>query len=119
MAPRFLLLITALAAVAAFGCGSAGEPSCPADDQTACPASSSLSYDSGVGALLTERCSPCHAAGGVEATVLLTDYAHVSGERMSIASQLVTCSMPPAGNPQLSTEERKQVLDWLSCGGPK
>jgi uncharacterized membrane protein len=119
MAPRFLLFFPVLAASTAFGCGAANEPSCPADDQKACPASSSLSYDDGIGALLTQRCSPCHAAGGVEATVILTDYSHVSGERMSIASQLVTCSMPPAGNPPLSADERKEILDWLSCGGPK
>jgi hypothetical protein len=38
---------------------------------------------------------------------------------MSIATQLVTCSMPPEGNPQLTTAERNQILDWLTCGGPK
>ncbi|MEO8904420.1 MAG: hypothetical protein ABI627_23125 [Polyangiaceae bacterium] len=80
---------------------------------------SSLSYDGGIGALLTERCSPCHAARGVEAALLLTDYDHVSRRRMSIAFQLAGCAMPPAGSPQLSADERKQILGWLSCGGPR
>ncbi len=100
-------------------CGeSAPSADCPDDQQLGCPASA-LTYDTGIGALLTERCSPCHAAGGVEATRLLTDYAHASGLRMSIGSQLVTCSMPPPGEPPLSLAERQQILDWLTCGGPR
>ena len=78
-----------------------------------------LTYDTGIGTLLSERCSPCHAAGGVEATRLLTDYGHASGQRMSIATQLVSCSMPPPDAPPLSTAERQQVLAWLTCGAPR
>ena len=62
---------------------------------------------------------PCHSEAGIERSRLLTDYAHVSGLRMSIGTQLVTCAMPPAGETPLSTEERQQILDWLSCGGPR
>jgi len=112
-----LLLIVLLAALLS-GCGPAAAPACSVEEQAACPANA-LTYDTGIGTLLSERCSPCHAAGGVEAQRLLTDYAHVSGLRMSIASQLVTCSMPPAGAPQLSASERQQVLDWLTCGAKK
>ena len=83
-----------------------------------CPADA-LTYDTGIGALLDERCSPCHAAGGVEASVPLTDYDHAMREYMSIGSQLVTCSMPPAGSPQLTIDERQQILDWLTCGIPR
>ena len=83
-----------------------------------CP-DGALTYDTGIGALLDERCSPCHAAGGVEASRLLTDYIHAKGLQMSIGSQLVSCSMPPVGSPQLSSDERQQILDWLTCGTPR
>src|SRR5258708_2711220 len=59
-------------------CGQPAPESCPADQQAGCPASA-LSYDTGIGDLLRARCVPCHAAGGVESTRLLTDYQHVSG----------------------------------------
>ena len=107
-----------LLAVFALGCGQPASKDCPVDNQEQC-VDTTLSYGNGIGELLTERCSPCHAAGGVEMTHLLTDYDHVVGERMSIAAQLVTCSMPLAGSPQLTTAERFQILDWLTCGTPK
>ena len=108
--PLFVFLVAA--------CGQSPSQACPADDQEQC-ADAGLSYDGGIGDLLKERCSPCHAPGGVEATRLLTDYGHVSGERMSIVAQLVTCSMPPAGAPALSADEQKQILGWLACGAPR
>lgn len=115
--PRIPMLFPLLA-VLAVACGQPASNDCPADNQDQC-VDSTLSYANGIGDLLSQRCSPCHAAGGVEMTILLTDYGHVSGERTSIATQLVTCSMPPAGNPQLTTAERNQILDWLTCGAPK
>jgi len=100
-------------------CGNAAaKADCPDDQQMGCP-DSALTYDTGIGDLLTERCSPCHAAGGIEASVLLTDYDHVSRRQMSIASQIITCSMPQAPSPPLSLQERQEILDWLSCGGPR
>ncbi len=114
------ILLLPLFATAAAGCGhspsAAPVSDCPDDQQAGCP-DGALTYDTGIGALLDERCSPCHAAGGVEAsTLLLTDYDHARGAQTSIGSQLVTCSMPPAGSPQLSSDERQQILDWLTCG---
>ena len=102
----------------AFGCGPSAASACPSDEQGACSPSAST-YDSGVGMLLTQRCSPCHAAGGVEQARLLTDYPHAFGQRTGVGTQLVTCSMPPAGAPGLSDAERKQILDWLTCGAPR
>jgi uncharacterized membrane protein len=80
-----------------------------------CPADA-LTFDTGIGDLLHERCYPCHSSDGVERSRQLTDYAHVKNERMSIASQLVSCSMPPAGSPQPTDSERQQILDWFACG---
>ena len=117
--PRKLLLSLLAAAPMAVACSQpAAHEACPAPPQMGCPADA-LSFDTGIGELLHSRCYPCHSADGVERTRQLTDYAHVSGERMSIASQLVTCSMPPAGSPPLSSSERQQILDWFACGGPE
>ncbi len=111
-------LLSLLAAVAS-ACGQpAANEACPAPPQLGCPADA-LTFDTGIGQLLHTRCYPCHSPGGVESSRPLTDYEHVSGERMSIASQLVTCSMPPSGSPQLSSSERQQILDWFACGGPQ
>lgn len=107
-----------LFALTASGCGQSPDASCSVNAANEC-VDHSLSYDSGIGALLSERCSPCHATGGVEANRLLTDYNHVAGARMSIASQLASCAMPPAGASPLSNGERDEILSWLSCGGPK
>ena len=113
-----LLLLLPLLGALGVACGQGSGASCPTSDPNAC-LDATLSYDGGIGALLNERCSPCHAAGGVEAKILLTDYAHVSKAQMSISSKLVTCTMPPAGSPQLTDSERQQILGWLSCGGPQ
>ncbi len=113
---RIFLLLAALAVAA--GCGQKADKTCPADEQAGC-VDSTFGYDAGIADILNGHCKPCHAAGGVEQTILLTDYQHVFGERMSIGGQLVTCTMPPDGSPQLTDTERNQVLDWLSCGAPK
>ncbi len=78
-----------------------------------------LSYDSDIAAIMNNRCMPCHAPGGEESVIPYTSYQQVFSERMSIASQLASCDMPPDGSPQLTEDERKQILDWLSCGAPQ
>ena len=104
--------------VVASGCGQSAPESCPAPPQAGCP-ETALSYDTGIGTLIHERCFPCHDTNGVEARGLLTDYTHVYGERTSIASQLLICAMPPAGAPALSIDERAQILNWLACNAPQ
>jgi len=91
---------------------------CSLQNRTSCP-DPSLSYDAGIGATLSSNCSPCHAEGGVEASVRLTDYGNVSTRLTSIAGQLASCSMPPAGSPQLTTAERQMLFDWIVCGAPR
>jgi uncharacterized membrane protein len=110
--PLFLGLALLLGA-----CGQKAGKACPADVQNAC-VDSSLTYDAGIGAIFDTRCAPCHFPLGVEDSVLLNSHAQVLKARMSVGSQLVTCSMPPEGSPQLSETERQQILDWLSCGAP-
>jgi len=115
--PRKSILFLLLA-VFAVACGQPTNKDCPPDNQEQC-VDTTLSYDNGIGDLLTQRCSPCHATGGVEMSIPLTDYVHVRGARTAIVGQLVPCLMPPAGNPQLNIAERNQILDWLSCDAPK
>jgi hypothetical protein len=115
--PRYSLFLALAALLGA--CSPKADKTCPTTDQAECLDAGMVSYDSGIGAILNARCTPCHAAGGVEDSIILTDYTHASGERMSIVGQLVTCSMPPDGSPQLSADERTQILTWLSCGAPK
>jgi hypothetical protein len=110
--PFFLLLAALLA-----GCSQKAGKACPVDEQAGC-VDPSVGYDGGVADILNARCLPCHAPGGVEAAVSLTDYAQVFGARMTLGSQLVTCSMPPDGSAQLTDAQRKRILDWLSCGAP-
>lgn len=114
---RLLSLLTA--GIAAAACGQPVEhDACPVPPQTGCPPGA-LTFDTGIGDLLHARCFPCHSADGVEQSRQLTDYLHVSNERRSIATQLASCAMPPAGSPQLTSSERQQIFDWLACKGPQ
>ena len=113
---RNSLLLSVL--LSPLGCGQPSDSVCSTAEQGACSATA-LTYDTGIGELLTERCSPCHATDGVEAVRVLTDYRHVFGQRTGIGTQLVACVMPPAGAPTLSSTERQQILDWLTCGAPQ
>jgi hypothetical protein len=115
--PRYSLFLALASLLGA--CSPKADKTCPTTDQAECLDAATVSYDGDIGVILNARCTPCHATGGVESTIILTDYAHASGEQMSIAGQLVTCSMPPDGSPQLSADERTQILTWLSCGAPK
>ncbi|HTA88533.1 MAG TPA: hypothetical protein VK745_03125 [Polyangiaceae bacterium] len=111
---RFLWL-----AALALGCAPKADKACPTDAPAECLDAAALSYNDNIGAIMNARCTPCHATGGVEASIILTDYGHVTGERMTIEAQLLTCAMPPDGSPQLTTDERTQILSWLSCGAPQ
>jgi len=90
---------------------------CAVDVPTGCP-DPTLTYESGLGAKLQTGCSPCHAPGGVESTVPLMDYGQVSKRLTSIAGQLQTCTMPPAGAAPLSPSDRQAIIDWIVCGAP-
>jgi uncharacterized membrane protein len=122
-------LLGLIAALAAAGCASqalasgapgseeGGPDDCSVNVAASCPVAS-LSYSSGVGDTLKASCLPCHAAGGVESTVLLTSYKEVSKRLTKVAGQLETCTMPPAGSPPISPSDRQAILDWIVCGAP-
>lgn len=110
-----LPLLTGLVAA----CGQSPSATPPSDCpelQAECPATPPT-YAAGIGALIGERCSPCHAPGGIEAeSVLLTDYQSARMLTIGIGTQVQGCLMPPAGSPPLSDDERQQILEWLKCG---
>lgn len=108
-----------IVAIGVAGCASKASPhECSVNVAMSCP-DPSLSYASGVGDTLETTCFPCHAPGGVESTVPLTSYSEVSTRLTSVAGQLETCTMPPAGSPSISTRDRQAILDWIVCGAPR
>jgi hypothetical protein len=110
------LCLSAMACVA--GCAShAGNDECLLNLPKSCP-DQTLTYASGVAPILDTSCSPCHAPGGVESTVPLTNYTQVSNRLTSIAGQLQTCSMPPAGAAPLAASDRQTIIDWIACRAP-
>jgi|ERR1700687_4004778 len=111
MKPVVLWLITVAAA-----CSPSGS-SCPNDLPTSCP-SPAPSYQSAIAALILERCQTCHSPGGQEASVPLVTYQDVFAERSPMLNQVYACNMPPSGAPQLSFQERNQLLTWFVCGAP-
>jgi uncharacterized membrane protein len=110
-------LLSAMAVIAACS-GPPEQDACPVPPQRGCP-TDALTFSTGIADLLHTRCFPCHSADGVEQSHQLTDYDHVKGERMGIASQVASCSMPPSGSPVLTSSERQQIIDWYTCGTPE
>jgi len=98
------------------GCGG-GDSGCPNDLPSACPASPP-SYSQGVAAIISGRCFPCHAPGGVEASRPLTTYPEVFSQRGPVLDQVYHCKMPLAGAPALTAAERADLLAWLVCNAP-
>ena len=97
--------------VGVVSCASpASHDECAVNVPASCP-DPSLTYESGVGTTFKSSCSPCHAPGGVESTVPLTDYGQVSKRLTSVAGQLETCAMPPTGSAPLAASARQAIID--------
>jgi uncharacterized membrane protein len=105
------------------GCGSSPattEPTCPNDTPTACP-SPAPSYATDVAPILQSRCVPCHGPGGVEAARPFDTYANITRAADNpnrMLTQIHACLMPPAGQPPLTSAERKAILGWIVCMTP-
>ena len=110
----FLLLLLAAGCSGASGAVDAG--SCPNDLPAACP-SPAPSYAE-VGPLVQARCLPCHAPGGVEATIELDTQATLHARRTSVLTQIYSCLMPLPDAGQLTAAERQAILGYLVCGAP-
>ena len=75
------------------------------------------SYQADVVPILQRACIPCHSATGIAGYDEST-YAKVYPQRSAILDQVNACLMPPAGSPQLTTQERIALLGWLVCNAP-
>ena len=118
---RVRSLVVAAVVLVSSGCSSATPtpppPSCPQDLPAVCP-SPPPSYKNDVVDILDARCNRCHGTGGNAADKPLTDYESVYRLRSGVLNQVYACHMPPAADAQLSSAQRKTLLEWLICHSP-
>jgi len=100
--------------------GSIGGPppaSCPNDlpPNTDCPGASP-SYQSEIATIVQERCTVCHAPGGIETSKLFGSYKLVHDQRATMLNFIYHCQMPPTCATQLTPDERGKLLKWFICG---
>ena len=99
-------------------------PTQPGTDSTPSASTSSLTWDSAMGAILQSKCSACHGAGASGGLNLLT-YANamqggasgaviVPGD--SANSLLVTIQQPGDHFGNITSEELAQVIEWINAG---
>jgi uncharacterized membrane protein len=113
---RALILTVGLAlGLGACGGGTPPPSSCPNDVPATCP-TPAPTFAADVAPILQQRCGACHVAGGVESTRPFQAYADVQRQKTDILFALNACFMPPADQPQLTTDERHAILGWLVCG---
>jgi cytochrome c5 len=123
------LTVLGLGAGAALGCAGGERPDpppnlalgddCPNDlpDDTAC-ATAAPSYAEQTAAMIDQRCTVCHFFGNTQSTQIFETYDDVFDQKRGMLTQIYSCRMPPEGAVQLSSEERKALLQWFVCGAP-
>jgi hypothetical protein len=110
-------LFSGLFVVVACASSESSDSACPNTNPN-CPPSEP-SYATSIAPIITASCLPCHAAGGVASDRLLTDYESVYRIRSTVLTQVYGCLMPPPLTPQeLSSSDKKIVLEWLACNAP-
>lgn len=111
----------ALVVTSADACSSDSHPSAPPCGPVPvneCPDAGAPSFQNQVFPILDAKCNNCHAHD--KKLWPLTDYTHVSEWQTRIAGTVGDCTMPPPNGPlPLTAEERRQILVWTICGGPK
>jgi uncharacterized membrane protein len=115
---------TALLALAlvAVGCHTAAFD-CPAAAPLVCPDGGGPSFSDVYQNVIAPVCDRCHSPGGQEAVMPLTTYQQVYGkngaEASSIRNQIQSCLMPPPNQPEVLTDDGRQLLlAWIACGAP-
>ena len=93
-----------------------------------CQPTGDLTYNSGIGAILDERCAGCHQEGQV-APFPLTSYGEAYALRSAIAHSVETGSMPPwpadnscndySDDYSLEDGEKDALLAWVEAGAPE
>jgi uncharacterized membrane protein len=70
--------------------------------------------------ILEHRCNRCHAGDGPAAED--HDWSRIEtlrAQRRSLADDVASRAMPPAGEPPLSDAEAKVLATWALCGAPE
>lgn len=86
-------------------------------DSSACP-TSAPSYSGEIQGIISERCLACHYPGNKNSEQVLATYDDVHASLTTVEKEVYRCDMPPAGEPQLTSDERQALLAWLVCGAP-
>jgi mono/diheme cytochrome c family protein len=88
---------------------------CPKDPPTDCP-SPAPRYTAHVAPVIQTRCAQCHTPGGIQEFVPFQTYEQVQLWQVGIKVVLESCLMPPADQPQPTSEEWSAMLGWIACG---
>ncbi|HEU4408416.1 MAG TPA: hypothetical protein VFS43_24340 [Polyangiaceae bacterium] len=127
----------AVLALCAASCGGGGDDhggEGPTSGAT-CPQGSALTYESFGRAFMGQYCTSCHSSAlpasarqgapsdhdfdtieGIRA--LEAEYPGHIDETAAAGEAGINASMPPAGSPKPTAEERRQLGEWLACGMP-
>jgi hypothetical protein len=78
------------------------------------------SYAQDVVPVLNAKCNGCHTGATSTSPWALTAWVDVNAWALSLAHDLLTCTMPPAdaGAPALTKAETDALLGWIVCGAP-
>lgn len=92
--------------------------SCTKDTTSNC-GTTTYKYTTDISVVLNNKCntSGCHnssAAGGLN----LTNYNSVKDKSSNIRTKVNNNSMPPAGSPALTTDERNKLFSWIDACSP-
>lgn len=84
----------------------------------------SATYNFKVKAIIDTKCKTCHNPSGQQPSPLLTDYATVKaqadgGRIKERCLDMTPSAMPPAGYPELSSEEKSIIKCWLDKNSPE
>lgn len=95
------------------GC-SGSESTGISESDIACPTGSTLTYASFAKELVASKCLGCHSGGN--SPNLSTQAALVANKSRILSEAVYSDKMPQGGD--MTTDERKKLGQWLSCGGP-
>jgi hypothetical protein len=96
---------------------------CPSTTLPVCPEAGAPSFTDVFTNVISPLCDRCHTPGGQEAVMPLLTYQQIYGkngvEASAIRNQVLSCLMPPPGQPEVLTDDGRQVLlTWIACGAP-
>jgi hypothetical protein len=89
------------------------------DAGSTCPADAAPTYEASVQGIIAKSCLPACHDGSPDAAWPLTEEDDVAAWNSFVASDLIRCTMPPAGSTlTISDGDRRTILTWILCGNP-